>query len=318
MLIDNRSEERMSKILNRLSETSAAYKLSLKDGESTKMKNKYDILMDFLVIKKLEGCSIETISGYYTILNKFVDYIHKPYDELNGENIREYLINYQAKNSITNRSLDDIRRCISSFCNYLEDEEIITRNPSRKVHKIKYEKVVKKPFSDIELEKMRDNCKTPRERALIDLLSSTGCRVGEIVRMDISDFDMEKREILVYGKGNKERIVYIDARTKLHIQEYLNTRTDDEKALFVTSRKPHKRLGKNVIENIVREIGKEVGIENAHPHRFRRTLATSLINKGMPIEQVQVILGHSKLETTTIYAQVNQESVKMNHSRFTM
>ena len=199
-----------------------------------------------------------------------------------------------------------------------EDEEIIVRNPSRKVHKIKYEKVVKKPFSEIELEKMRDKCKTPRERALIDLLSSTGCRVGEIVRMDISDFDMENREILVYGKGNKERIVCIYARTKLHNQEYLNTRTDNKKALFVTSRKPHKRLGKNVIENIVKGIGKEVGIENAHPHRFRRTLATSLINKGMSMEQVQVILGHSKLETTTIYARINQESVKMNHSRFTM
>lgn len=317
MLLDDNVEERMSKIMNKLSELSNTHKLNLKENEIN-IKNKYDILMDFLIIKKLEGCTIETITGYYTILSKFVHYINKPFSNVSTENIREYLINYQTRNSVTNRSLDDIRRCISSFFNYLEDEGITDRNPTRKVHKIKYDKVIKKPFTDVELEKIRDSCKTPREKALVDLLASTGCRVSEVMRMDISDFDMEKREVLVYGKGNKERIVYIDARTKLHIQEYINTRHDDNSALFVTSRKPYRRLSKNVIENIIRDISKESGVANVHPHRFRRTLATSLINKGMPIEQVQVILGHSKLETTTIYAQVNQESVKMNHSRFTM
>lgn len=311
------AEERMSKILTRLRILSSEHKKNLKYYER-KTKNKYDILIDFLSIKKLEGCSIETIVGYYNTLYKFVGYIHKEYKNITADDLREYLINYQSINSINNRTLDDIRRCISSFFNYLEMEEIIQRNPTRKIHKIKYEKVVKKPFSDIELERIRDSCKTLRDRALIDLLVSSGCRVSEVVRMDIDDFDMEKREIIVYGKGGKERVVYIDARTKLHVQQYLDSRTDSNKALFVTKRAPFNRLSKNVIESIVRQIAKEANVENAHPHRFRRTLATSLINKGMPIEQVQMILGHSKLETTTIYAQVNQESVKMNHSRYTM
>ena len=270
------------------------------------------MLIDFLSIKKLEGCSIETISGYYSILTKFVSYIHKAYNKITAEDLREYLINYQAINGVSNRSLDDIRRCISTFFNYLELEEII------QIHKIKYEKMVKKPFTDIELEKIRDNCKTLRDKALIDLLASTGCRVSEVVKMDIDDFDMETREVIVYGKGGKERVVYIDARTKLHLQQYIKSRTDTNKALFVTTRYPYNRLSKNVIETIVKDIGNDASVDNVHPHRFRRTLATSLINKGMPIEQVQIILGHSKLETTTIYAQVNQESVKMNHSRFTM
>ena len=317
MFMEDNSEERMTKILTHLKEVSIQHKKNLKYYERN-TKGKYDILIDFLSIKKLEGCSIETISGYYSILTKFVSYIHKAYNKITAEDLREYLINYQAINGVSNRSLDDIRRCISTFFNYLELEEIIQINPARKIHKIKYEKMVKKPFTDIELEKIRDNCKTLRDKALIDLLASTGCRVSEVVKMDIDDFDMETREVIVYGKGGKERVVYIDARTKLHLQQYIKSRTDTNKALFVTTRYPYNRLSKNVIETIVKDIGNDASVDNVHPHRFRRTLATSLINKGMPIEQVQIILGHSKLETTTIYAQVNQESVKMNHSRFTM
>ena len=314
MLTDNYNDVKMKMILDKLSDLSIKHKSELKLSE-IQTKSKYDILMDFLSLKKLEGCSIDTIMYYHYTLIKFVKYFHKPYAKITAEDIREYLINYQTIHDISNRSLDDIRRCISSFFNYLEDDEIINRNSSRKVHKIKYEKTVKKPFTDVEIERIRDSCATKRDKALIDLMISTGCRVGEIVRMDISDLNMENREILVYGKGNKERIVYFDAKTKLHIDSYLKSRNDEKTALFVTSRYPYNRLSKNVIESIVRDISNNAGVENGHPHRFRRTFATNLINRGMPIEQVQILLGHTKLETTTIYTRVQQESVKMNHNR---
>lgn len=163
---------------------------------------------------------------------------------------------------------------------------------------------------------MRDNCNSLRDLALIDILASTGMRVGELVLLNIDDINFNERECVVFGKGDKERIVYFDARTKIHLQNYIDSRSDENKALFVSMRKPYNRLTIGAIETIVRNIGKQLEIPKAHPHKFRRTLATKAIDKGMPIEQLQKLLGHQKIDTTLQYAMVKQSNVKIAHKRY--
>ena len=209
-----------------------------------------------------------------------------------------------------------MRRILSSFFGWLEDEEIIIKSPVRRIHKVKASKVIKEAYSDEELEKMRDSCEEIRDIALIDFLASTGMRVGELVQLNIEDIDFEERECTVLGKGDKERVVYFDVRSKLHLKQYIESRNDGNPALFVSLNAPHNRLEIGGVESRLRRIGKELGIENVHPHRFRRTLATVAIDKGMPIEQLQQLLGHQRIDTTLQYARVKQSNVKMAHRKF--
>lgn len=270
----------------------------------------------FLNAKKIEGCSERTLSYYKTTVEKLLDGITDPIRKVTTDDIREYLANYQGLNDCSKTTIDNIRRNISSFFTWLEEEDYIIKSPMRRIHKIKTTKTVKEVISDEEIEKMRDKCKNLRDLAIIDLLYSTGIRIGELVRLNIDDIDFEERECIVFGKGDKERRVYFDAKTKIHLMSYINSRFDTNPALFVTLDAPYNRLQISGVEIRLRRLGRELGINKVHPHKFRRTMATRAIDKGMPIEQVQKLLGHSQIDTTMHYAIVNQTNVKVAHRKF--
>ena len=270
----------------------------------------------FLNAKKIEGCSERTLAYYKTTVEKLLDEVDDPIRKVTTDDIREYLANYQGLNDCSKTTIDNIRRNISSFFTWLEEEDYIIKSPMRRIHKIKTTKTVKEVISDEEIEKMRDKCKNLRDLAIIDLLYSTGIRIGELVRLNIDDIDFEERECIVFGKGDKERRVYFDAKTKIHLMSYINSRFDTNPALFVTLDAPYNRLQISGVEIRLRRLGRELGITKVHPHKFRRTMATRAIDKGMPIEQVQKLLGHSQIDTTMRYAIVNQTNVKVAHRKF--
>lgn len=275
-----------------------------------------DILQRFIDTKKLEGRSPKTLIQYRRAIEKLINDIKKNIRTVTTDELREYLTNYYQNSNCSKVSIDNMRRIFFSFFNWLEDENYILKSPVRRIHEIKSMAPVKEVYSDDEMELLRDNCVNIRDLALIDLLASTGMRIGELVRLNRDDIDFYERECIVLGKGDKERIVYFDVRTKLHLQEYLNSRHDDNAALFVSLRSPHTRLTINGIEFLVRRLGRSVGIKKCHPHKFRRTMATMAIDKGMPIEQVQKLLGHEKIDTTLHYAMVKQSNVKNAHRKY--
>ena len=270
----------------------------------------------FLNAKKIEGCSERTLAYYKTTVEKLLDGVNDPIRKVTTDDIREYLANYQCINNCSKTTIDNIRRNISSFFTWLEEEDYIIKSPMRRIHKIKTTKTVKEVISDEEIEKMRDKCQSLRDLAIIDLLYSTGIRIGELVRLNIDDIDFEERECIVFGKGDKERRVYFDTKTKIHLMGYINSRSDANPALFVTLDAPYDRLRISGVEIRLRRLGRELGINKVHPHKFRRTMATRAIDKGMPIEQVQRLLGHSQIDTTMHYAIVNQTNVKVSHRKF--
>ncbi|MCQ2476857.1 MAG: tyrosine-type recombinase/integrase [Clostridia bacterium] len=270
----------------------------------------------FLDAKKIEGCSARTIQYYDSTLAAFFCEVTDPVRRISTDRIRSYLADYQGKNNCSNSTVDNIRRNLSSFFSWLEEEDHILKSPMRRIHKIKTKKQVKEVISDEMIELLRDSCRCSRDLAIVDLLYSTGIRVGELVNLNISDVNFEERECVVFGKGDKERRVYFDAKAKLHLQNYLDERTDDNPALFVTLDAPFDRLRISGVEIRVRELGRQLNMDKIHPHKFRRTMATRAIDKGMPIEQVQKILGHSQIDTTMQYAIVNQNNVKSAHRKF--
>ena len=275
-----------------------------------------ELLKAFIAAKRVEGCSEKSIKYYKTTLEVMLGKVDKSVKTIVTEDLREYLSEYQKNSKASKVTIDNIRRILSSFFSWLEDENYILKSPARRIHKIKTGKTVKETYTDEELELMRDHCDTSRDLAIIDLLASTGMRVGELVALNKKDIDFEKRECIVLGKGDKERKVYFDARAKIHLEEYLKERSDTNPALFVTLNQPNERLKISGVEIRVRKLGKELNINKVHPHKFRRTLATRAIDKGMPIEQVQVLLGHTKIDTTLQYAMVNQNNVKMAHQKY--
>lgn len=270
----------------------------------------------FISAKRIEGCSERTLNYYETTINNMIQSINKKVNCIETEDLRNYLSEYQAKNNCSKVTIDNVRRILSSFFAWLEDEDYIVKSPVRRIHKVKATQTVKETYTDEELEEMRDACIEIRDLAMIDFLSSTGVRVGELVNLDKVDVNMQERSCVVLGKGGKEREVYFDARTKIHLQNYLNTRTDENSALFVSLLKPYERLKISGVEIRLRELGRKTNIKKVHPHKFRRTMATKAIDKGMPIEQVQVLLGHRKIDTTLQYAMVNQNNVRNSHKRF--
>lgn len=275
-----------------------------------------EYLQLFLDAKKIEGCSARTIQYYSSTLERMFQNIKKPIRKITTEEIRKYLVDYQKINNCGKVTVDNIRRNISSFFSWLEEEDYILKSPMKRIHKIKTKQPVKEIISDEAIELLRDNCGCARDLAMLDLLYSTGIRVGELVNLNISDVDFEARECIVFGKGDKERKVYFDAKAKIHLQNYLKKRTDDNPALFVTLDAPHDRLKISGVEIRIRALGRKLNMEKIHPHKFRRTMATRAIDKGMPIEQVQKILGHSQIDTTMQYAIVNQNNVKTSHQKF--
>lgn len=284
--------------------------LSLEDSSNT------ELITRFISAKKVEGCSARTLQYYETTIIHAVSDIGKNILFIDTDDLRNYLSNYQEQRSSSKSTIDNIRRILSSFYAWLEDEDIVIKSPVRRIHKVKSGSVVKDTFTDEELEMIRDNCDNIRDLAMIDLLSSTGMRVGELVNLNRGDVDLNQRECIVLGKGDKQRVVYFDARTKLHLEEYLSERTDSNESLFVSLNKPHSRLSIGGIESRIKSIGVRSSLDDVHPHKFRRTMATQAIDKGMPIEQVQKLLGHVRIDTTLQYAMVNQSNVKISHRKF--
>lgn len=270
----------------------------------------------FLSAKRLEGCSERSLRYYSSTLSRFSSVVVKSAHDMTSDDIRDYLADYSKDGRVGRVTVDNVRRVISSFFSWLEEEDYIYKSPVRKIKKIRSPRVLKPVYSDETLEALRDSCEEMRDLAIVDLLSSTGIRVGELVRLDRDDIDFDARECVVYGKGDKERRVYFDARAKMHLLSYLDCRFDDSPALFVSLHKPFRRLGISGVEARLRKLGDGAGLQRVHPHKFRRTLATRAIDKGMPIEQVQVLLGHSKIDTTLCYAMVDQDNVKRSHRKF--
>ena len=287
------------------------------ETDQIKEKETNSELLDmFISAKRVEGCSEKTLKYYQASIMRLFSTVDIPAIRMRTDDLRGYLSEYQQTSQCSKSNIDNIRRILSSFFAWLEDENYILKSPVRRIHKIKSNQPVKETYTDESLEIMRDQCGCLRDLALIDLLSSTGMRVGELVRLNRSDIDFENRECVVFGKGSKERPVYFDARTKIHLKNYLDSRTDKNPALFVSLIQPFKRLEISGVEIRLRNLGKKLGITKVHPHKFRRTLATRAIDKGMPIEQVQRLLGHAKIDTTMQYAMVNQNNVKISHRKY--
>lgn len=273
-------------------------------------------LNSFLSAKRIEGKSAKTLAYYKNTLVRLISTIKKPIKQTSTDDLRTYLSEFQSINGSSNVTIDNIRRIFSSFFSWLEDEDFIVKSPVRRIHKVKTTRVVKETLSDEELERIRESATSYRDRAIVEFLASTGVRVGEIVNLNISAIKFDDRSAIVLGKGNSEREIYFDARAKLHLERYLRTRTDTNEALFVSNKIPNNRLTIGTIESIVKKIGEKSSVNHVHPHKFRRTLTTRAIDKGMPVEQVQKLLGHVRIDTTMHYAMVNQTNVKISHRKY--
>lgn len=319
-------EEKVAIILNEMSEClsisqmrklqEVMLKTFTAKTEKIRQISNDDFLTMFLDAKRIEGCSERTINFYKATIEKMIRVVKITIRKITTEDMRRYLSDYQKINNCSKVTVDNVRRNISSFFSWLEEENYILKSPMKRIHKIKTNQQVKEIITDEDIEKIRDKCNCCRDLAMIDLLYSTGIRVGELVNLNISDVDFEARECVVFGKGGKERKVYFDAKAKLHLQSYIASRKDNNPALFVTLDAPSNRLKISGVEIRIRELGRKNNLTKIHPHKFRRTMATRAIDKGMPIEQVQRILGHSQIDTTMQYAMVNQSNVKMSHKRF--
>lgn len=303
-----------AKLQEVLKHTLADYEITQK--QNAEKETKVDLVELFLSAKRVEGCSEKSLKYYKATIDTMLDELQIDVKHIVTEDIRNYLTEYQERKGSSKVTIDNIRRILSSFFSWLEDEDYILKSPVRRIHKVKAASNIKETYSDEALELMRDNCTELRDLAMIDMLASTGMRVGEMVLLNRSDIDFNERECIVFGKGSKERIVYFDARTKIHLQNYLESRTDGNPALFVSLKAPHERLQIGGIEVRLREFGRQLGLPKVHPHKFRRTLATMAIDKGMPIEQLQQLLGHKKIDTTMQYAMVKQSNVKIAHRKY--
>jgi site-specific recombinase XerD len=287
-----------------------------KASEPTEAKENGGLLDVFIAAKRIEGCSEKSLKYYDSTVQKMLGTVGKPVREISTDDLRGYLANYQKERGSSRVTIDNMRRIFSSFFGWLEDEDYILKSPVRRIHKVKTDKPIKETFSDEGLELLRDACEEIRDLAMVDLLASTGMRVGELANLNREDVNFHERECVVLGKGGNERVVYFDARTKIHLLNYLYGREDTNPALFVSLTLPRERLLIGGVETRLREIGKRADMQKVHPHKFRRTLATRAIDKGMPIEQVQRLLGHVKIDTTMHYAMVNQANVKNSHRKY--
>ena len=310
-ILNNEQKEKLKEVL-----LYTFYNIEVTSIKDELVEDTTDYAKMFIAAKRIEGCSERTLNYYETTIKTMVDKLSKKVNSIETEDLRNYLSEYQAKNNCSKVTIDNVRRILSSFFAWLEDEDYIMKSPVRRIHKVKATQTVKETYTDEELEEMRDACIEIRDLAMVDFLASTGVRVGELVNLDRVDIDMQERSCVVLGKGGKEREVYFDARTKIHLQNYLNSRIDNNPALFVSLLRPYDRLKISGVEIRLRELGKRINIKKIHPHKFRRTMATKAIDKGMPIEQVQVLLGHRKIDTTLQYAMVNQNNVRNSHKRF--
>lgn len=308
--LDNAQMQKLQKVLEYTLHGCEITVLEENDNDNSQL------VESFVSAKRIEGCSEKTLKYYRTTIETMLISVDKSIRYIQTEDLRSYLINYQNEKQSSRVTIDNIRRILSSFFSWLEDEDYILKSLVRRIHKVKTATNIKETYTDEELETMRDSCTELRDLAIIDMLASTGMRVGEMVLLNRNDIDFNERECIVFGKGSKERVVYFDARTKIHLQNYLRSRKDDNPALFVSLKSPYERLKIGGVEVRLREFGKQLGLQRVYPHKFRRTLATTAIDKGMPIEQLQQLLGHRKIDTTLQYAMVKQSNVKIAHRKY--
>lgn len=309
--LNNAQAEKLQTVLQH-----TLFNYEIVESENKDNASEQNLVDLFLSAKRIEGCSEKSLKYYLATIQSMLDEVEKPIKHIQTDDIRNYLTEYQIRKKSSRVTIDNIRRILSSFFSWLEDEDYILKSPVRRIHKVKTASNIKETYSDEDLELMRDNCSEIRDLAMIDMLASTGMRVGEMVLLNKTDINFNERECIVFGKGDKERIVYFDARTKIHLTEYLQSRKDDNPALFVTLKAPFSRISIGGIEVRLRKFGKQLGLQKVHPHKFRRTLATMAIDKGMPIEQLQQLLGHRRIDTTLQYAMVKQSNVKMAHRKY--
>lgn len=310
--LNNAQTEQLQKVLQH-----TLYNVKIIENKNDdNIHNEQDLVELFLAAKRIEGCSEKSLKYYEATIEAMLTTVGKDVKQIVTDDLRTYLTEYQSRKHSSRVTIDNIRRILSSFFSWLEDEDYIIKSPVRRIHKVKTATNIKETYSDEALEMMRDNCTELRDLAMIDMLASTGMRVGEMVLLNRDDINFNERECVVFGKGDKERIVYFDARTKIHLLNYLESRTDREPALFVSLREPHQRLKIGGVEVRLRMLGKRLNIPKVHPHKFRRTLATMAIDKGMPIEQLQQLLGHRRIDTTLQYAMVKQSNVKLAHRKY--
>ena len=313
-ILDTRQQTRLREVLKTTFEQ--VVMMPAESEEQQREQANGELLQAFISAKKIEGCSDKTLCYYQSSIEALLRSEQKRIGELETNDIRSYLARYQEERGISRVTIDNLRRIFSSFFAWLEDEDYIAKSPVRRIHKVRTESLIKEVISDENMEVLRDSCHEIRDVAMIDLLASTGIRVGELVKINCEDIDFHERQCVVIGKGNKEREVYFNARAKIHLKRYIESRSDKNPALFVSLSSPHNRLTIGGIESRLRQLGKGAGLSKIHPHKFRRTLATMAIDKGMPIEQVQRLLGHVKIDTTLHYAMVNQANVKMEHRKY--
>lgn len=313
--LDNGQAEQLRRVLKH---NLSGYEIQRKTDSTTEDASTENVrlICAFLSAKRIEGCSEKSLAYYRKTIETMSEKIGKGITHITTNDLRSYLTDYQAERKSSKVTIDNIRRILSSFFSWLEDEDYILKSPVRRIHKVKTAVTIKETYTDEALETMRDHCDSLRDLALIDMLASTGMRVGELVLLNRDDINFEERECVVFGKGSKERMVYFDARTKIHLQNYLAQRTDSNNALFVSLKAPYERLQIGGVESRLRELGKRLALPRVHPHKFRRTLATMAIDKGMPVEQLQRLLGHQRIDTTLQYAMVKQSNVKIAHRRY--
>lgn len=313
--LDNGQAEQLRRVLKH---NLSRYEIQRKTDSTTEDASTENAQLTgaFLSAKRIEGCSEKSLSYYRKTIETMSEKIGKGITHITTNDLRSYLTDYQAERKSSKVTIDNIRRILSSFFSWLEDEDYILKSPVRRIHKVKTAVTIKETYTDEALETMRDHCDSLRDLALIDMLASTGMRVGELVLLNRDDINFEERECVVFGKGSKERMVYFDARTKIHLQNYLAQRTDSNNALFVSLKAPYERLQIGGVESRLRELGKRLSLPRVHPHKFRRTLATMAIDKGMPVEQLQRLLGHQRIDTTLQYAMVKQSNVKIAHRKY--
>lgn len=307
--LNNEQLKELEKVLSKVLQN-----VEIKESGESQIEE-VDLMSSFILAKRIEGCSEKTLTYYHNTILTTLKIIGKQPQHITTDDLRQYLADYQAQRNSSKVTIDNIRRILSSYFTWLEDEDHILKSPVRRIHKVKSASLIKDTYSDEALELMRDHSTHPRDLAIIDLLASSGMRIGELVLLNREDINYNERECIVLGKGNKERLIYFDARTKIHLKNYITSRTDTNPALFVSIKAPHSRMTIGGIQSRLRNLGIALGIPKVHPHKFRRTLATTAIDKGMPIEQVQQLLGHKKIDTTLHYAMVKQQNVKLAHRK---
>lgn len=309
--------DQLQAVQNALALQLSAYEVQVRTTEVAVVDNTPDdLLRKFIATKRIEGKSEATIKRYRDICYMMIHTFRKPLPEITTYDLRYYLADYKQRRNVSNRTLDGIRRCFSSFFSWLSAEGWIGRNPCAALSQIKYTKVIKKPYTTTEMERLKQACTNIRDLALLEFLYASGCRVSEVVRLNRSDINFLSRDAVVLGKGNKERTIYLTPVALMHLEDYLKTRTDNHPCLFANLKSPCERLSKSGIEAALKVIGKRAGVSNVHPHRYRRTLATNLLDRGANIQDVAAILGHADLKTTQVYCYISQQNVQAAYRKY--